>query len=265
LPSNQLDYENAETLLSMKQTLLLFALGAILAPTFEANADSTRTNLMTRVRSESSVKSVPNVVLGRVTDQAGTPLGQVRWRISAVEKWQDGQWTLPPLTYLPRSDQPEFVTDSEGRFELKFPEKARYDLQFDKDGYAPVFLYQVGSDAGELHVVMKEGVAVRGSIVRMDGTRLTGTAPLVVKLRFPSRDVWFQTSTHVDAQGWFEFPHVSPPAKAPFWKETPQWQIVCLGKGVRIDVVEGKPVDVRVEISQADIERDFQWEGMRKP
>jgi len=200
-----------------------------------------------------------------VTDQAGTPLGQVRWRISAVEKWQDGQWTLPPLTYLPRSDQPEFVTDSEGRFELKFPEKARYDVQFDKDGYAPVFVYQVGSDAGELHVVMKEGVPVRGSIVRMDGARLTGKAPLVVKLQFPSRDVWFATSTHVDAQGRFEFPHVSPPTKAPFWKEPAQWQIVCLGKVVRIDVAEGKPVDVRIEISQADIERNYQWERLGKP
>ena len=250
----------------MKLILLLFAIAAaILAPTFGANADSTRTNVMTRVPSESSVKPVPNVVVGRVTDQAGTPLGQVRWRISAVEKWQDGQWTLPSLTYLPRSDQPEFVTDSEGRFELKFPEKARYDLQFDKDGYAPVFLYQVGSDAGELHVVMKEGVAVRGSIVGMDGSPLTGKAQLVVKLRYPSRDVWFQTSTHVDAQGRFEFPHVSPPTKAPFWKDPAQWQIVCLGKVVPIDVAEGKPVDVRIEISQADIEGNNQWERLGKP
>jgi len=201
---------------------------------------------------------------GRVTDEAGKPLGHVRYRISAVEEWGNGQWKLsPPNKGLVFSGRPSVPTDGEGRFGLEFPGKVRYDLQFDRDGYAPVFLYQVGPEAGELHVIMKEGVAVRGAIVRRDAKRRSDESRLVVKLRFPSRDIWFETSTHVDAEGRFEFPHVSPATAAPGWKEPAQWQIVCLGKVLRIDVVEGKPLDVRLEISEKDVERDYRERGGR--
>lgn len=249
--------------MSMRRNLFLFALAAIIpALAIGVNADSTHTNVITRVSPESSVKPAPNSVVGRVTDQTGKPIGNVRWRISAVEEWRDGQWELyPPKAGIIVTGPPASVTDAEGRFALTFPDKARYDLQFDKEGFAPVFLYQVELEARELQVIMEKGVPVRGSIVRADGTPLTGKTPLVVKLQFPSRDVWFATSTHVDAQGRFEFPHVSPPAKAPFWKEATQWQIVCLSKVVRIDVAEGKPAEVRIEISQADIERDYRERG----
>jgi hypothetical protein len=36
----------------------------------------------------------PAAITGQVTDQNGKPLANVRWRISAIEAWRDGQWEL---------------------------------------------------------------------------------------------------------------------------------------------------------------------------
>jgi hypothetical protein len=183
----------------------------------------------------------PPTVPGTVTDEARRPLAHVNWRISGIEEWHDGKWQLVFRDGLTR----EYATGNDGRFEVTFSEKVRYDLQFDKWGYAPVFLYQVSADSAEIHVVMRKGMSVHGTVSRL-GKEERWFGGTVVELRLPNpRGFWYEKSVPLGVDGKFEF-HVSPPPLPPMvsgLEETPKWQVVCVGEVVELDVIEGKPVD----------------------
>lgn len=177
-------------------------------------------------------------VSGIVTDESGKPLSGVTWWISAFEEWQDGQWRIVHYSGETRKE----TTGEDGRFEVTFHGKARYDLQFDKWGYGPAFLFQVSPDSPELHVAMKKGVLVKGrvEIPRKDRPDFEG---IRVALRLPNpRGVWFKRSTLLDHTGTFQF-HASPSPEVPGFPETPQWQLVCAGEIVKLDVNEDAPAD----------------------
>lgn len=183
----------------------------------------------------------PPTVAGKVTDEAGRPMAQVKWRINGIEEWRDGKWQLVFRDGLTR----ENATGNDGRFEVTFPEKVRYDLQFDKWGYAPVFLYQVSAGSPEIHVVMRKGMSVHGTVSRLgkDEPWFGGTA---VELRLPNpRGFWYEKSVPLGHDGKFEL-YVSPPPLPPMvggLEERPKWQVVCVGEVAEVDVIEGKPVD----------------------
>lgn len=180
--------------------------------------------------------------VGRVVDQAGNLIENVRWRIGAVEDWRDGRWALTHYSGVPR----EYFTDGEGRFELPFHGRQRFDLQFDRSGFGPVFLYRVAQEASELRVVMKAGILVRGTVVCSDENLFRER--VLVELRLPGRDFWFQQKTLTDADGHFEF-YASTPPLEPGRAAPSRWQIVCAGKVVLIDVTDAEPVDVQIELS----------------
>ena len=183
-------------------------------------------------------------VSGKVTDEAGTPLGGVRWQISAIEEWREGEWEIVHYSGV----WPVNTTGDDGRFQVTFHGKVRYDLQFDKWGFGPVFLYQVSAESPELHVVMKEGSLVQGRVTR-SSTKGPCNEATMVELRLPNpRGVWYQKTTLVGPDGEFRF-FACPPAQPPLdckthCKQQPiKWQVVCAGEVVQIDVEEGKPVD----------------------
>jgi len=175
-------------------------------------------------------------VSGIATDESGKPLSGVSWWISAFEEWRDGRWE----NVLRTGDTRKHTTDENGRFEVTFHSKVRYDLQFDKWGYGPAFLYQISSDSPDLHFKMKKGVLVRGE-VQIKGKNRPDFSGINVVLRLPnSRGLWFKKTTIVDHEGKFRF-YASPPPTppGPFSK----WQLVCAGEVVMLDVREDTPVD----------------------
>ncbi len=193
-------------------------------------------------------------VSGIVTDESGEPLSGVSWWISAFEEWRDGRWE----NVLRTGWTGKHTTDEDGRFEVTFNNKVRYDLQFDKWGYAPAFLFQIspysplrllsrgrsagrtGTDFPELRVRMKKGVLVRGQ-VRIEGKNRPDFSGINVVLRLPnSRGLWFKKTTLVDHEGKFRF-YASPPPTPP--GPTSKWQLVCAGEVVMLDVDENTPVD----------------------
>jgi hypothetical protein len=189
----------------------------------------------------SPVSQESRMVSGRVTNQAGEPLGSVKWLLSASEVWRDGGWEVVHQDGLPMQG----YTDKDGRFELTFRGKARYDLQISGGGYGPVFLYQVSAEQPELHVVMKEGIVVRGTVVRAGSKRPCSDAT-VVNLRLPNpRGIWFEQTSLVDHEGKFRFIASPPPdpAVTPDLEKPIKWQLVCAEEVAPIDIAEGKPVD----------------------
>jgi hypothetical protein len=175
-------------------------------------------------------------VSGTVTDEAGKPLSGVSWWISAFEEWRDGEWEVVYRTGRSR----KHTTDENGRFEVTFYGKVRYDLQFDLWGYGPAFLFQIGSDSPELKVKMKKGVLVTGKI-EIAGKARPDFDGISVVLRLPnSRGLWFKKSAMVDYTGTFRF-YASPPPTPP--GPFSRWQLLCAGEVVMLDVDENKPPD----------------------
>ncbi len=198
----------------------------------------------------SSPRGKRATVQGRVTDEEGKPLGGVKWWISAREKFSDGRWGHEMRTGIPARKN----TDKDGRFLLTVPDQVRYDLQFEKYGFAPAFLFRVSAEASRVDVTMRRGQVVRGVVARLiDGRRkpLPGTR---VELRLPTRDVWYAAQAITDSEGRFEF-RVCPPPLDPSAagvtcssKTCPEpkrskWQVVCAGEIVELDVREGEQVE----------------------
>ena len=180
----------------------------------------------------------PITVHGRVTDETGKPLAGVEWWVSGFEEWREENWQEVFRTGLARKQS----TDKDGRFEIQFHEKLRYDLQFDKWEYGPAFLYQISADSPEIHVVMKKGLSLRGTVTRLGSGKPCFRAT-TVELCLPNpRGAWFQKTAHVDHKGKFQF-FVCPPPCPPNRSGTPKWQVVCAGEVVEIDALEGEPIE----------------------
>jgi len=218
-------------------------------------ADLAATNLSAgEVIEQSATNSEPRKLTGRVVDQDGKAR-PARWRISAVEERNGGIWKL----VLRSGDVPWFQTDKDGRFELPIGAGQRFDLQFDAWEFAPTFLYQVSAETNDLRVVMKPGIPVRGTVtVPGDGAEL-GT--MQAKLRLPGRDFWYEQEAQVDGLGQFVLYAGAPPTE-PGAASPSQWQVVCAGKVIPIDVTEGKPVNVRFEV---DVKAHAAGESAHKP
>jgi len=192
-------------------------------------------------------------VTGRVIDEEGKPLAGVQWRISGIEELHEGNWIVVQKSGWPQ----EHVTGADGCFVVTFQENVRYDLQFDKWGYGPVFLYQISASSPEINVVMKKGVPIRGSVTRLvDGIRKPVSGAPMIELRLPNpRGFCYSKKVYMDHQGKFEFFASVPPQPPPRSLFTSKgevcyprlqpdkWQVVFAGEIVEIDVEEGKQVD----------------------
>ncbi len=198
-------------------------------------------------------------IRGLVVDENGKALAGVRWRICATEELRGGKWTFVRRSGLP----PSSTTDDEGHFVVTFREPLRYDLQFQKSGFAPAFLYEVGTNSSELKVTLRLGQILHGTVTRrVDGNRKP-MANQKVELRLPCRDFWYQDHATTDQDGKFEFRVCTPPSE-PRTRignilagsgEPPRskWQVVVAGKAVQVDVTDDeaiKPADFEIQAEQ---------------
>jgi hypothetical protein len=171
-------------------------------------------------------------VRGVVRDEGGTPLAEVKVQLCGLETLHDGTWTRELRLGLMRS----YATDKKGCFVLPFHEPGmRYDLYFEKIGFAPAFLYAISSSSPELSVVMKRGIAVTGTVKRPTDGKLEPVSGATVELRLPYVDLWYQQRAFTANDGRYTFRVTPPPAGR-------TWQVVFAGKVVQLEVQEGKPV-----------------------
>ncbi len=229
------NFQQAATLTKSLQTLGSSLLDALRAAAQDGSGLAAASGATDRAATAS--------VAGWVTDESGKPLNGVWCRVSAIEEFRDGRWELTHYSGLPLASQ----TDADGRFALAVGGQRRYDLQLDKWGYAPAFFYQIASGTTDLRVELKPGVPVRGTIVRSDTKEPISTGAMSVELRLPSRDFWFKQTTLVGPGGRFQL-YAGPAPTEPGLTKPARWQVVFAGKVMPIDVVEGKPVDVRFEV-----------------
>jgi len=220
-----------------------------------------------------TARAVKASVAGRVIDEQGKPLAGVKWWISGIEELRNGHWVVVHRLGFPRKN----VTDADGRFVVKFYENIRYDLQFDKWGFGPVFLYQISAISPEISVVMKKGVPILGSVTRLvDGTKEPVSGATGVELRLPNpRGRWYSKRVHLDHQGKFEC-FASPPPQMPIdsrlaceseefrqMLQSPEWQVVCAGEIVKIDVEQDKHIDeihfeIQVKVNRGTVQQPAQ-------
>jgi len=171
-------------------------------------------------------------VRGLVTDEKGTPLEAVTVQVSGLEKFRDGDWHRE----IRLGEMPSHTTDKEGRFVLPFYETdIRYDLWFEKDGFAPTFLYGISGKSQELKVVMRRGMPLSGTITRLVNGRQEPVVRTTIELKLPSEDLWYQRRTATDNKGKYMF-RVSPPPKER------KWLLVFFGEVVELDIKQGEPV-----------------------
>ena len=169
---------------------------------------------------------------GVVSDEAGTPLPQVKVQLCGMENFSHGIWSRVLRLGL----MPSYTTDNEGRFAIPIGETGMaYDLYFDKPGFAPTFLYRISSSSNELSIVMKRGLVVTGTVRRAVDGKLEPVSGASVELRRPYVDLWYQQRTLTDDQGRYTFRVTPPPADR-------KWQMVFAGQVVQLEVKEGQPV-----------------------
>ena len=193
----------------------------------------------------------PEIVLkGQVVDEAGNPIEGVTVQLSGIEKFRDGAW----VRELRLGIMPSFQTDADGRFLLPFEEKdVRYDLWFDRIGWAPTFISGISATSSELEVTLERGMVLTGKVTRQLPNKTRGDRPgpevpvqqTVVDLRLPSEDLWYQQRSFTDAEGRYSF-RVSPPPPGR------EWQVVFAGEVVPLEIEKEKPIegpDFLIEVS----------------
>jgi hypothetical protein len=141
--------------------------------------------------SDGAADRVPKLS-GIIVDEDGRPLKGVKVRVSGVEKkLSDGKWDrnrrcaflMPQVTI---DDAGRFTSD-ESAFTLPSKEQEiRVNLWFEKDGYAPTFVYGVRPDKDDLKVVMEPGIQIAGNVRRSIKGKLESVDGAAVELRLAS-------------------------------------------------------------------------------
>lgn len=175
---------------------------------------------------------------GQVVDENGVPVDGVIMSISAYEEKREGNWILVHNLGAPCKI---IVEDSNGYFVLPLEQPLRYDLQFYKQGYAPAFLFQFGTNSPERKVVLKRGESIHGIVSHPIDGNLVPLAMETVVLQLPGRGFWYEEKVLTDNNGRFEFRVCAPPAEPDGLKR--KWQVAVAGKVVEIDVRDGEPVE----------------------
>ena len=148
-----------------------------------------------------SMSDAKQPIQGLVQDEKGNALEGVRWRISGQEEFINGNWQR--ILQLGLVDWN--LTDKNGQFLISIPQRTRYDIQLEKLGFAPQFLYRISSNPSKITVVMSKGIPISGTITTNIDGKLEPVQGTTVDLKLPSEDLWYQTQTHTDQYGKYSF------------------------------------------------------------
>jgi hypothetical protein len=183
-------------------------------------------------------------VCGIVVDEAGQPLGGVRWWVSGHETLQDGQWVVTHFLGLAKIE----TTGADGRFELPGRPDLRYDVDLDADGFAPAFQRQLEPGA-QPRVVLRRGHTVSGRVVQLVDGQERPLHVVPIELQRPNeRGLWFSSQRTTELDGSFAFRHFLP--GEPDRGAPEAWSLVCAGASLELDPERSGPIeDLKVEIS----------------
>ncbi len=164
-------------------------------------------------------------ITGVVVDEQAKPVEGVTVQLCGIEKFG--------VRVIRLGLMPQYLTDREGRFLLPFHETdARYDLWFDKFGFAPTFLYGISGESQELKVVLRRGIPLSGTVTRVVNGLREPVFGTTITLRLPSEDLWYQNRTLTDDNGRYMF-RVSPPPRGY------PWLLYLLGQVVELYIKQG--------------------------
>jgi len=179
-------------------------------------------------RAATSHATVPGVV----TDEEGKASEGVRVQLCAMEKLHDGVW----VREYRLGEMPWWTTDKQGRFVIEFREPdMRYDLWFEKGGFAPAFLYGISAKSEDLKVVLKRGVLIAGTVTRLVRGGETPVEGVDVVLAGPGTDLMYRQESATDHKGQYTF----RAAPAPLGKK---WSVVLLNESIELEVGDQDPV-----------------------
>ena len=171
-------------------------------------------------------------VSGLVIDEDRNALEGVKVQLCGMETLQHGVWKRERTFGLMRS----WTTGKYGRFKFEFGGKdVRYDLWFEKSGFAPTFLYGISAKSGELIVVLRKGVIVTGTVTRLVKGVEKPVEAAEVLLLGPRTDLGYRQRSLTDHKGRYRF-RASP---AP---EGKTWYVIFLNQGIDIKVGDKGPV-----------------------
>lgn len=185
----------------------------------------------------SAVIAANGIISGKITDAKEEPLADVRIQIMGLEKLHEGKWTRERRLGMMAT----FMSQKDGQFEIPLKEAdVRYDLCFDKDGFASAFLSEVSAESPSLAVALQRGTTVVGHVMRPGG-KPPGPVPLApvvgakVQLQLPGPDFWYQKSAVTDSEGKYTFQVAEPPPGR-------KWQVEFDGKRHSFTVKNSEPV-----------------------
>ena len=171
-------------------------------------------------------------VRGLVTDERGGALKDVTVQVFGMEEFRNGAWVRSMKLGL----MPSYSTDKDGRFALPFPRRdIRYDVWFDRLGFAPTFLYAISAESQAMEVVMKRGTPVTGTVTRLVKGRQEPVFGAMVELRLTTWDMGYRQRTITGPKGRYTL-RVSPPPS------DKKWRVVFLDEAVELDVKDEEPV-----------------------
>jgi len=172
-------------------------------------------------------------VPGVVTDEKGRPLEGVRVQVCGIEEFRNGGWVRERRS----GEMPWQMTKKDGRFVVKLGgADVRYDIWFDKRGFAPTFLYGISAESEPLKIVLKRGVLVTGTVTRLVRGREKPVQGARVMLTGPGTDLMYEQESFTDHEGRYTF----RASRAPTGKK---WDVVLFySERVELDIGEHGPV-----------------------
>ena len=171
-------------------------------------------------------------VAGLVTDEGGRALGGVTVQVFGMEELREGGW----VRVMKLGDMPSYLTDKNGRFALPFHRKdIRYDVWFDRLGFAPTFLYGISAESREIKVVMKRGILLSGTVTRLVNGQKEPVSATMVELRIHTWDLGYRQRAITDSKGRYTLRVCLPPGQS-------KCIVVFAGEAVQVHVEEGEPL-----------------------
>ena len=179
---------------------------------------------------------------GLVADEKGNPLDHVTVQMCGMEEFRDGAW----VRVVNLGKMPSYSSDQDGRFAIPFNRKhIRYDVWFDRLGFAPTFLYGISAESREIKVVMKRGALLSGTVTRLVNGAKAPVFATMVELRIHTWDMGYRQRAITDLEGRYTLRVCLPPGQS-------KCVVVFAGEAVQVHVKEGDPlpaVDFEVEVT----------------
>jgi uncharacterized GH25 family protein/peroxiredoxin len=175
------------------------------------------------------IQASEKIIAGVAVDEDGSPVANVPVGVCCIKrKRDDGRFSWSYSNYSTLSS----ITDEKGRFAIELEEDAEYNLRFSPDNQSALIVYDIPAGKKDLKVILDEGGAITGRLVRMEKGEKVTIANVEVKLEQEDRASY----THLgfdrdrtavtDSQGRFKFEHIQTKIRPSDSRYTKEWEYV---------------------------------------